>query len=66
MNLSAPLSEGTVRSLRLGQEVTIDGTVFIGGDEVHIRALEMREQGKEMPFDMKRMAYGGFKTLVEF
>ena len=21
---------------------------------------------KEMPFDMKRMAYGGFKTLVEF
>ena len=20
---------------------------------------------KEMPFDMKRMAYGGFKTLVE-
>lgn len=52
MNLRAPLSESTVRSLRLGQEVTIDGTVFIGRDEVHIRALEMREQGKEMPFDM--------------
>ncbi len=52
MNLSTPLSESTVRALRLGQEVTIDGTVFIGRDEVHIRALEMREQGKEMPFDM--------------
>lgn len=52
MNLSTPLSESTVRSLRLGQEVLIDGTVFIGRDEVHIRALEMREQSKELPFDM--------------
>jgi uncharacterized protein YbaA (DUF1428 family) len=23
-------------------------------------------EGKEMPFDMKRMYYGGFKTIVEF
>jgi uncharacterized protein YbaA (DUF1428 family) len=23
-------------------------------------------EGKEMPFDMKRMYYGGFKVLVEF
>jgi len=23
-------------------------------------------KGKKMPFDMKRMFYGGFKTLVEF
>lgn len=23
-------------------------------------------QGKEMPFDVKRMAYGGFKAVVEF
>ena len=22
-------------------------------------------EGKEMPFDMKKMAYGGFKTIVE-
>jgi len=22
-------------------------------------------EGKTMPFDMKRMAYGGFKTIVE-
>jgi fumarate hydratase subunit beta len=52
MNLGTPLSESTVRSLRLGQEVTVDGTVFIGRDEVHIRALELREQGEELPFDM--------------
>jgi len=52
MKLRAPLSESTVRSLRLCQEVTVDGTVFIGRDGVHIRALEMRRQGKEPPFDM--------------
>jgi len=23
-------------------------------------------RGRPLPFDMKRMAYGGFKTLVEF
>lgn len=52
MNLRTPLSESAVRSLCLGQEVTVDGTVFIGRDEVHIRALEMREEGRELPFDM--------------
>lgn len=52
MNLRTPLSESAVRALRLGQEVTVGGTVFIGRDEVHIRALEMREQGRELPFDM--------------
>jgi uncharacterized protein YbaA (DUF1428 family) len=29
---------------------------------------EMNEMGgppKDMPFDMKRMVYGGFKTIVE-
>jgi alkaline phosphatase len=25
-----------------------------------------KNKNKEMPFDMKRMAYGGFKTLVNF
>jgi uncharacterized protein YbaA (DUF1428 family) len=26
--------------------------------------LRLQEPPKEMPFDMKRMAYGGFKTIV--
>jgi uncharacterized protein YbaA (DUF1428 family) len=30
------------------------------------RLDETMEAGAEMPFDMKRMAYGGFKTLVRF
>jgi uncharacterized protein YbaA (DUF1428 family) len=38
-------------------------------DQVNKRVMkEMNEMGgppKDMPFDMKRMVYGGFKTLVE-
>ena len=39
-------------------------------DKVNAKVMaDKRLQGpgmpKEMPFDMKRMAYGGFKTLVE-
>jgi uncharacterized protein YbaA (DUF1428 family) len=27
--------------------------------------LKQSMEGKEMPFDMKRMSYGGFKTIVD-
>jgi len=30
-----------------------------------IKEMEQMPPPKEMPFDMKRMVYGGFKTLVE-
>ena len=30
-----------------------------------IREMEKQDQPPDMPFDMKRMVYGGFKTLVE-
>ena len=51
--LKAPLSESTVRSLKLGEEVLVEGRVHIGRDEVHIRALEMRDKGEEVPFDLR-------------
>jgi fumarate hydratase subunit beta len=51
--LQAPLSEATVRSLHLGQEVRVSGTVIIGRDEVHLRALEMYEKGEPLPVDLR-------------
>ena len=39
-------------------------------DKVNAKVMKDKRlfegMSKEMPFDMKRMAYGGFKTLVEF
>ena len=35
-------------------------------DRVNAKVMkEMEDAPKEMPFDFKRMAYGGFKTIVE-
>lgn len=53
MNLRAPLTEDAVRSLRLGQEVRVDGEVFIGRDEVHLRALEHHRAGRLLPVDLE-------------
>ena len=37
-------------------------------DKVNKKVMEdpeMKDEGKEMPFDFKKMAWGGFKTIVE-
>ena len=53
MNLNAPLSEGDVRSLKIGDKVTLDGIMYSGRDEVHARALEYAKEGRKLPFDLK-------------
>lgn len=50
--LQAPLSENTVRSLRLGEIVYISGPVITGRDEMHIRALEYAKDGKAVPLEI--------------
>lgn len=47
--IRSPLSEEDVRSLKLGETVFLSGPVITGRDEVHIRALEYAEQGKDAP-----------------
>jgi fumarate hydratase subunit beta len=48
-SLYAPFDEKTVRSLKLGEIVNVTGAVVTGRDEVHIRALEYLDEGKEVP-----------------
>ncbi len=52
MRLKTPLSEKDVRSLKLGDEVTLDGIIYTGRDEMHLRALEYAREGVELPFDL--------------
>ncbi|MGD0056567.1 MAG: FumA C-terminus/TtdB family hydratase beta subunit [Methanomassiliicoccales archaeon] len=56
MRLKTPLSEDVVRSLKAGEVVHMDGLVYTGRDEMHLRALEMHERGEKMPFDLKGAA----------
>ena len=48
-DLTTPLTEDDVRALRLGDTVFINGPIVTGRDEAHIRALNMRSEGKETP-----------------
>lgn len=55
-NLYTPLDEKTVRSLKLGEIVNLTGPVVTGRDEVHIRALEYLDEGKEVPVCLNEAA----------
>jgi fumarate hydratase subunit beta len=53
VKLKAPLSEKDVRSLKVGDKVTMDGTIYSGRDEMHARALEYAKEGRKLPFDLQ-------------
>ena len=63
------------RSVKLKRGETVVFSYIVYKSRAHrdkVNAKVMKDKRlfegmpKEMPFDMKRMAYGGFKTLVEF
>jgi len=56
MRLTTPLTEGAVRSLKVGDVVHLDGVVYTGRDEAHLRALAYLEEGKDMPVDLQGAA----------
>ncbi len=53
IKLTTPLSDDVVEKLRIGQRVSISGTIYTGRDAAHKRLVELIEQGKELPFDPK-------------
>lgn len=56
MRLRTPLSEKSVRALKAGDTLTLDGVIYSGRDEVHLRALEYAQEGRKLPFDLKGAA----------
>ena len=54
--LRTPLSEQAVRSLNVGDDVTLSGPLFTARDEAHMRALEVHEKGEALPFDLQDAA----------
>ena len=47
--LSSPLSKSDVTKLKLGDIVYLAGSIITGRDEVHIRALERKHAGEDVP-----------------
>ena len=48
MMITSPMDESTVRNLRLGETVYLRGSIITGRDEMHMRALSVREVPKEL------------------
>ncbi|WP_292469914.1 FumA C-terminus/TtdB family hydratase beta subunit [Methanolobus sp.] len=51
--LRTPLKEEDIKELNAGDIVYLSGTIYTARDEAHARILEMAEEKKELPFDLK-------------
>ncbi len=53
IRLTTPLTDEDVSKLKIGDKVLLNGTIYTGRDAAHKRLVELLEQGKELPFDVK-------------
>lgn len=51
--LQTPVTEEQVRSLRVGDVVYLDGTVFTARDLAHMRLIGMGQKNESIPFDLQ-------------
>jgi len=51
--LKTPLSDEDMEKLNIGDKVYITGTIYTGRDAAHKRLVELLQQKKELPFDIK-------------
>ncbi len=51
--INAPIEKEAARSLRAGDFVYIDGTIYTARDAAHKRMLEALEKGETLPIDME-------------
>ena len=55
-NFKTPVSEEDIKKLRIGDTIFLTGKVYTARDEAHELLLELKESGKEIPFNPKEMA----------
>jgi len=53
IKIDTPLTDDLVKTLKVGTEVLIDGTIFTGRDSAHKRMTETLAKGEKLPFDPK-------------
>jgi len=52
-HLTAPLSEADVTPLKAGDIVYLTGVVYTARDAAHKKLVDLLDEGKALPFDMK-------------
>nr|WP_279388083.1 Fe-S-containing hydro-lyase [Tepidibacillus fermentans] len=53
VHITTPVSAEEVSKLNAGDQVLISGVIYTARDAAHKRLVELVEQGKELPFDVK-------------
>ena len=52
-NITSPLSNETIKSLRAGEVVSLSGVVYTARDAAHKRLVEAIDQGRPLPVDLR-------------
>jgi fumarate hydratase subunit beta len=55
IDITTPLDDQVVKSLRAGDEVFISGAVLTGRDQAHKRLCDLIEKGQNLPVDLTGM-----------
>ena len=53
IHITTPLGDDVISSLRSGDRVLIDGTLFTARDAAHKRLVELIDRGEQLPFDLR-------------
>jgi len=53
IHLKTPLKDNDIASLKIGDRVLIHGIIYTARDAAHKRLVELIDQGKELPFDIR-------------
>lgn len=53
IRLTTPLTDEDVSKLKIGDKVLLNGTIYTGRDAAHKRLVELLEQDKDLPFDIR-------------
>ncbi|MFC1870290.1 Fe-S-containing hydro-lyase [Chloroflexota bacterium] len=51
--VTLPLTDETLKELRAGDNILLNGVIYVGRDAAHKRMVEALEQEKPLPFDIK-------------
>ena len=51
--IKLPLTEEVLKELKIGDEVLLDGVIYVARDAAHKRMIEALDQGKPLPIDIK-------------
>jgi len=52
-NVTLPLTDKILQDLKAGDNVLLNGVIYVARDAAHKRLIEALEQGKPLPFDIK-------------